>query len=264
MAVVPLLDDALDLSDLLRPAWAELSASIPDWHPRNEDPDPEPDPTPDPTPDPDPDPDPDPEPDPPDPATRAEPDWKKMARKHEREAKKARQDREDLAKKLKEREDADKSDQEKAIEKAREEAKAEAESGFAEQRREDRIESAVTKLALKGFKVTVKDGEEEKEKTLKFADPDDAQLRLERAIRKGEVSYDDIYKDGAVDQDAVTEFLSDLLQENAHLQASDGSGKPAKVQGSADAGKGARSGNKELEELSPDEMFEKHVRRAKA
>jgi len=32
----PELNDVLELADLLRPAWADISAGIPPWHPRNE------------------------------------------------------------------------------------------------------------------------------------------------------------------------------------------------------------------------------------
>jgi hypothetical protein len=107
----------------------------------------------------------------------------------------------------------------------------------------------------------VKDGDEEKEKTVRFADSDDAQLRLDRALRDGELEYDDIYGDGKVKTDAVTEFLRELLEEHPRLQASDGTEKSKpKVEGGADGGKGKGTG-KSLEEMSPDDHL-KEVQRA--
>jgi hypothetical protein len=195
-------------------------------------------------------------------AGKKEPDWKREARKHERRAKKTQAELAEAQRKLKEREDAQKSEQEKAIEKAKAEAKAEAEGGFEETRRADKIENAVTKLASGGFKVTVKDGDEEKEKTVRFADSDDAQLRIDRALRDGDLEYEDIYADGKVKTDAVTEFLRDLLEEHPRLQATDGTTpKPKKPEGGADAGRGKGSG-KSLEELTPEEHYQR-IRRNK-
>lgn len=164
-----------------------------------------------------------------------EPDWKRMARKHEREAKKARKEREDLAAKLKEREDADKSAQEKAVEQARTEAKQEMQAEHDKERRQDRLETATVKIAGRGLKI----GTGDDAKTVRFADPDDALLHLERDIRNGDLDVEDIYDDnGRVKQDALTEALTDLLSRKPHLAESNGS---RKVDGTADAGKGSAS-----------------------
>lgn len=178
-----------------------------------------------------------------------ETDWKKMARRHEREAKKARADATAVAAKLKEREDADKSEQEKAIEAARAEGEQTALSRYEETRRDDRIEMEVIKLAGRDIKI----GEGDNAETVKFADPDDAQLRLERAIRKGDITYDDLYADGKVNAAALSEFLTDLLAENPHLRTRAGGDKPPPVV-DMDGGKGKGSGGgKSLEDMSPDD-----------
>jgi hypothetical protein len=238
MATKDPLGDILELADLFRPAWDEISDGIPAWHPRAEG-----------DPDPDPDPDSDPDPDP-DPAGGGDIDWKSMARKHEREAKKARKQAEEAAARLKEREDADKSEHEKAIEQARDEARKEALTQAEKDRRADRLEIAVTRLAAKG--ITVGDGDDKK--TLKFADPEDAQVFIERALNRGDLDEDDIFDtDGKVQTDAVTTALADLLERKPNLAAGDngnGGGRPDP--GDPDAGKGS-GGAKDLESLSVDE-----------
>lgn len=212
MATRTLLDDALELAELLKPAWAQISDSIPAWHPRNEgDPDPDPGKR-EPDPDPDPDPNPDPEP-------GNELDWKAEARKHERRAKQERKAREDLERRLKELEDKDKSDQEKAIEQARKEAREEVLSEAETERRNDRLEVAVARHAAKTF-----------------ADVDDALLHIQRDIASGEIDPDDIFDDkGKVQTDALKAALDDLLERKPHLKADAGSGRPG---GSSDAGRG--------------------------
>jgi len=176
-------------------------------------------------------------------------DWQAKARKHERALKNERKAREAAEAKLREREAADLSEQEKAIAKAREDATNEVTSKFEAERRTDRIESAVTKMALGGFKAKDGDGNDV---TLKFADPDDAQLRVDRALRNDELSYDDIYADGKVQSAALTEFLTELLEEHPRLRATDGNGGSAKKV-DFDAGKGKGSGGKSLEDMSPDD-----------
>jgi hypothetical protein len=157
----------------------------------------------------------------------------------ERRAKNAEKEKKALEAKLKEFEDRDKTEQEKAIEKARKDAETEVTSKYETQRRDDKIESAVTKLALGGFKV----GEGDDQKTLKFADIDDAQLRLDRALRNGDLSYDDIYSDGKVDRDAVRDFLTEVLEEHPRLQdGGGGASSGRRVEGGADAGKGKGGG----------------------
>lgn len=163
----------------------------------------------------------------------AEPDWKRMARKHEREAKKARKDVEQLNARLQAREDADKSEQEKAIEEAEQRARTELEGKFDKERRQDRLELATTKIASKGLKI----GTGDDAKTVKFADPDDALLHLERDIRNGDLDPEDIFdSNGRVRNDQLEEALTDLLSRKPHLAADTGR---KVVAGTADAGKGS-------------------------
>lgn len=151
-----------------------------------------------------------------------EQDWKAHSRKHEREAKKARKEADDLRRKLQERENADLSEQERAIATAREEAKNEALSEVEKERRHDRLEVQVTRLASKSF-----------------ADVDDALLHLERGIARGEIDADDIFDtEGKVQTDALGSALEDLLERKPHLKADPG--KPASP-GKNDAGKGKGS-----------------------
>lgn len=227
MATRTPLDDVLELAALLRPTWDDIDAELlASGVPLNEgDPDPKPDPAPDPKPEPDPKPDPDPDPDPkPD-------DWKAHARKHEREAKKARKERDELERKLKERDDANKSEQEKAIEKAREEARTEALTASQKERRNDRLEVAVTRNAAKTF-----------------ADVDDALVHVQRAIAAGDIDEDDIFdSEGKVQTEALKTALDELLERKPHLKAT-----PGRVAGDADAGRGSGSG-KSADDMSTDE-----------
>lgn len=166
-------------------------------------------------------------------AGRREPNWKQMSRKHEREAKKARDEAEKLRKQLKAREDLDKSEQEKKIEEAEQRAREETTQQYETERRHDRLELATTKLAAKGITV----GQGKDAATLKFADPDDAIVYLERAISQGDVDEEDVFDDkGRVRSDQLEEALADLLEHKPHLAANDRPG--AKVNGSADGGKG--------------------------
>lgn len=185
-------------------------------------------------------------------------DWKAEARKHERRAKQERKDRETLAAKLKEFEDRDKTDQQKAIDKAREEGAAETSTKFEVERRRDRLEVGVTRLAAKGIKI----GDGDKAKTVKFADPEDALVHIERAITNGDVDTDDIFdKDGKVQTAGLTTALEDLLERKPHLALADTGGPRGK--GDADLGKGASgAGDKDLESMSPEDHFKKIRRRA--
>jgi hypothetical protein len=165
----------------------------------------------------------------------ADPDWKTQSRKHERNWKNERKAREDAEAKLKEFETANASEQEKAIAKAREDATAEVTSKFEQERRQDRLEVATTRVATKG--VTLGEGDDAK--TVKFADPEDALVHLERAISRGDIDGDEIFDgDGKVQTAALTTALTELLGRKPHLAAQDG-GKAPKVEGSADGGKGA-------------------------
>lgn len=173
-------------------------------------------------------------------------DWKTKARKHETAAKRERKERERLAEQLKKLQDKDKSEQEKALEKAREEGKAEALTAAEQERRSDRLEVAVTRLAARGIKV----GEGDDAKTIKFADPDDALLRIERAISRGDVDPDDIFDDqGKPKGDALTAELADIASSNPHLV---GEGKSPGPSGDADTRKGGPA-DKDLEAMSPED-----------
>jgi hypothetical protein len=188
-----------------------------------------------------PDPDPDPE------KVTPDDDWKAKARKHERAEKRARKEAEEAARKLKDREDADKSEQEKAIEKAREEAKAEAKTEGEKERRADRLDVAVTRLAAKGITI----GEGDEAKSVKFADADDALANVERGIARGDIDADDIYDDeGKVKTDALTAALREILDAKPHLAAGDA--ESAKPSGDPDARKGDPA-SKDLEAMSPED-----------
>ncbi len=184
-------------------------------------------------------------------------DWQTKARKSERQRKRADEDakriakeRDDLKATLAKIEQSNLSDQEKAIAKAREEAASEVTSKFEAERRTDRIEHAVTRLSLQGFKV----GEGDKATTLRFADPDDAQLRIERALRNGDLTHDEIYGDGKVKPDALKAFLTELLEEHPRLRAEDGNRHKQEIV-DLDGGKGKGGGAKSLEDMTPDEHY---------
>lgn len=187
----------------------------------------------------------------------AETNWKQQARRHEREAKAAR-DREakarkreaDLTAKLKEREDADKTEQEKAVEKARTDATTDVTSKYEQERRAERLELAVTRAAIsRGVKV----GEGDKQKTVKFTDAEDVQMWVERQIRNG--AADDIYTDeGKVNASTLIDLLADLAASKpSWLQgATNGAGKVADF----DAGKG-KGGPKGIEDMSVEEHYKR-------
>lgn len=186
-------------------------------------------------------------------------DWQAKARKHEtrnkrleREAAKAAKERDELAARIAKIDEEKLSEQEKAIKAAREEAVSEVTTKYEAEKRSDRIENAVTKLSLRGFKAKDKDGNET---TLRFADPDDAQLRIDRALSRGDLAYEDIYADGKVDQGAVTTFLTDLLEEHPRLRAPDANGTGNGGAKTVDfgGGKGKGGSGKTLEEMTPDD-----------
>lgn len=156
---------------------------------------------------------------------KGEPDWKRESRKHEARAKADKKRADALQAELDKMKNADKSDQEKAIDDAKAEVRAELDA----ERRHDRLEVAVTRLAARTF-----------------ADTEDALIHLERAIKDGDVDQDDIFdNDGKVQTDAVKTALTELLERKPHLAAGDGTPPP----GDSDAGKGRRS--KGAEAMSP-------------
>lgn len=239
------LPDVLLLADLLRPAWDRISGEIPDWHPRNEGDDDAADDKADDKADDDASDDAEDK----DEDTAAGGDGaasagkeqndpaylKRQARKHEREKKGALKREAELKARLDKIEAENLSEQEKAIKAAREEARSEALTEAEQTRRADKLELAVTRLAVaKGIRI----GEGDKAKTVKFADPDDVQMWLDRQIEKGEIDADDIYKDGKVDADVLTEALAGLATSKPGWllgAGPNGNGVPA---GDADAGKG--------------------------
>lgn len=150
---------------------------------------------------------------------KQEPDWKAESRKHERRAKQERKARDEAEAKLRAREDADKTDQEKAIEDARKAAREEALSEAERERRNDRLEVAVARAAARTF-----------------ADVDDALLHVQRGISAGEIDPDDIFDDkGKVQTEALKSALDELLERKPHLKADAGQGGAA---GSPDTGRG--------------------------
>lgn len=206
---------ALELADLLRPAWADISEGLrASGVPVCEgEPDPEPDPKPDPEPDPDPKPD---EPE----------DWKAHSRRHEREAKKARKDADDLRAKLQEREDADKTDHERAVEDARKEAA-----------------DAARSEATSTFRTKLLNAEVRAQAAGKFANP-------ALAVKLLDLDLDDAFDDeGEVKAEVITAAIDEYLESEPYLKADPHNGRPA---GDADGGKG-KAGGKSLEELTPDE-----------
>ena len=234
--------DVLELAALLRPAWAEMSVGIPAWHPRCEgdagavaDKDADAGKDKDKVGDKDADVDKD--------VDKDEPDWKRESRKHERRAKAEKDLNETLKKEIDKIKASGRSDQEKAIEKAKEEAKAEAQTELDKERRGDRLEGAVLRLAAKG--VTVGKGEDAK--TVRFDDPEDALIFIERAVSRGDLPENTLYDDsGRPKTDVLTEELVDLLERKPAL-AADG-GKKVDDPGDADAGKG--KGKKSSEDMN--------------
>lgn len=186
------------------------------------------------------DPDPDPE------KVTPEDDWKSKSRKNETRAKKAERERDELRETLKKREEDNQTEQEKAIAKAREEARTEALTEAEKERRGDRLEVGVTRLAAKGITV----GEGEKAKQVRFLDADDALLRVERGISRGTIDGEDIYdEEGKVKTDALTEALVEIATANPHLV---GEGTRPKPGGDPDTGKGDPA-DSDLESLSPED-----------
>jgi hypothetical protein len=185
-------------------------------------------------------------------------DWKQMARKHERRAKKEKERADKLAADQKKADEEQKSDLQKAIDAAREEGKTAALTEAQKERRADRLENSVIRLAAKG--VTVGEGDEAK--TLKFDDPEDALTFIERAIAKGDLDEEDIFDDdGKVKTDAVEDELVALLKRKPKLAAENGTGTGTgtgdkgrrQAGGSGDGGKGGKGGGKSLDEMSPEE-----------
>lgn len=178
-------------------------------------------------------------------SVETEVDWKAESRKHERRSKQTAKELEETRRKLQEREDADKSEQDKAIDEAKRAAREEALTEAQKERRADRLEVAVTRLATKGIKV----GDD----LAKFADPEDVLTYLDRAIAKGDLNADDIFnEESQVQTEALTDTLADLAKRKPHWLEGH---KPAGP-GDSDAGKGS-GGAKGLEDMT----VEDHAKR---
>jgi hypothetical protein len=173
-------------------------------------------------------------------------DWRKELRRYERTTERKRErDKKELKEaqdKLKEIEDEKKSDDEKAIEKAKEEGRNEALTEAQKERRKDRLESAVTRAAAR--KITIGEGEGKKE--VRFDDPEDAELYIERAIKNGDLDEDDLFDDsGKVKADLLAESLKEILEEKPRLAEEVGGGAAGRTaDGEADQGRGSGDGSK--------------------
>jgi hypothetical protein len=176
-------------------------------------------------------------------------DWKTKSRKNETRAKKAEREAKETREKLAERENADKSEAEKAVEKAKAEGRKEAETEAQKERKADRLEVAVTRLASK--KITLGSGDDAEE--VRFADTEDAQLHIERAIARGEIDEEDIFdKEGRVNSDALQKELVDLLERKPHLKDRASEGDSKKKTADADLRKGEPV-DSDLEKLTPED-----------
>lgn len=182
----------------------------------------------------------------------------KFRKNQSRKLKRLEKENGDLGGKLKEVEDSKKSDTEKAIEKAKEEGRSEALTEAQKDRRADRLESAVTRAASKKIKV----GEGDDAKTVRFEDPEDAEIYLQRKIAKGDLDEADLFDDdGKVKTDVIADALAEILEEKPRLAedsgTDSGSGKTKKTaDGDADQGKGKSAGSG-VEDMS----VEDHVKR---
>jgi hypothetical protein len=186
-----------------------------------------------------------------DPETRIEPedDFKTKSRKNENWANKEKKRREEVEAELRERKEKDETEAQKKVREAEEKGRKEAETEAQKEARSTRLESAVTKVAVKKLKIGSGDDAEEH----RYADPDDAQILIERAISRGDLDEDELFNEkGQVDTEVLERELAGFLQRKTHLRA-----EPTKeAAGDGDLRKGgAASGD--LEEMSIDD----HVKR---
>jgi len=178
----------------------------------------------------------------------ADDDWKTKSRKNETRAKKAERERDEAAEKLRKREEEDQTDSERKISEAEKKGREEAESKAEKERKGDRLEVAVTRLASK--KLTIGEGDDAEE--VRFADTEDALLNIERAIAKGEIDESDIFDDeGKVKTDALQKELADLLKRKPHLKDG-GAEESSSSKGDPDTRKGS-SAKGNLESMSPED-----------
>jgi hypothetical protein len=180
--------------------------------------------------------------------------WRGQLREYERNAKKAsaatKKELDELRKKLSEKEKEDLSEQERAIEEAREKARNEVLSEVEKERRADRLDAAVTRLAATGITI----GEGDKARTVKFLDPEDALARIERGLARGDIDPDDVYdSDNRVKAEGIESILGGFATKNSHLV---GEAAAAKRTGDADSRKGDVA-DKELEDITPEQHAER-------
>lgn len=150
--------------------------------------------------------------------------WETEARKHEKRAKAEARRVAALEKELASRDEAAKSEQEKAIDAAKAEARNEAKAEADKVIRKERLDSAVARLAAG-----------------RFADVDDALALVT-------IDADEIFdEENTVDTTALRSALDDLLEKKPHLAA-----KPGRPVGDADGGKGA-GGKRDPSEMTPAE-----------
>lgn len=164
--------------------------------------------------------------------------WKSESRKHESRAKANQKRADELERKLREYEDRDKSVHEKTVEEAFNRGRAEALTESQKERRRDRLELAVTRIAAA---TGVKVGDGDDVKTVKFADAELVQMWIERQLADGTLDAGDLFDDsGKVQTDALTDALVDLANDKPFLLATNGD-RGRKPAGDPDAGKGKPS-----------------------
>ncbi len=171
--------------------------------------------------------------------------WRKQHRRYERTVKRKRErDKKELKEaqdKLKKLEDADKSEQEKAVEKAKEEGRNEALTEAEKERRADRLESACVRQAAKRIEI----GEGDDKRKVRFEDPEDAEVFLQRKITNGDLDAEELFDDnGKVKPDVLTEALKEILEDKPRLAEESEEGKKKTPKGSADGGRGEETGGK--------------------
>jgi len=180
-------------------------------------------------------------------------DWKTKSRKNETRAKRAERERNEERAKREKLEEKDKTESEKAISAAEKKGREAAAAEAAAERKADRLEVAVTRLASKRIKL----GEGDDAKEHRFADIEDALIHIERAISKGEIDENDIFDDeGKVQADALQEELADLLNRKPHLRDGSSEGGTTRPKGDPETRKGDPA-KTDLESLSPEDHAER-------
>jgi hypothetical protein len=180
-----------------------------------------------------------------------EAEWRRLARKAQRDHARLKEKFDKLQQQDNARTEKEKSEHQKELDKVRDDTKAELTRLHEQERRQDRLESATTLMASRGVKV----GEGDKERSIKFNDPDDALVNLERAIKRGDVDGEDVFdKEGKVDKKALQAALAQLLEDKPHLGKETKSRKSESA-GDGDQGKGSGSTGKEVEDMTPDDHF---------